>query len=329
MLTEERIISLLEKTLGSRAKGIGDDCAVLPLPGARKLLATTDMLIEGVDFDFRYCSFSDVGYKSVMVNLSDIAAMGGRPSSILVSLGIPGEPSPQRIRALYHGMEKALTEAGCIVAGGDLSAAPAWTISICALGEAVCKPKLRSDARPGHIVGLVGRLGWSAAGLQLLRATRLAKKQKKVPGSWRKFIQQHLRPQAQINAGRILGNSAHVAAMIDVSDGLSTDLGRICKASECGATLDAHLLSCERALCEVCNHLGVDPLELMLNGGEDYALLFTCKPRAFPAIATHLGKNGVPVAAIGSIMKRSDGLRIRDAYGASRPLIDSGFDHFK
>lgn len=326
MPTEERIISLLEKTLGSRAKGIGDDCAVLPLSGARKLLATTDMLVEGIDFDLRYCAFFDIGYKSIMVNLSDIAAMGGKPSNILVSLGIPGEPSPQHIRALHQGMRKALTEAGCILVGGDLSAAPAWTISICALGETARKPKLRSDARPGHIVGLVGRLGWSAVGLQLLRK---GKGLKKIPSSWRRFMRHHLRPRAHIKAGRLLGSSAHVAAMIDVSDGLSTDLGRICKASECGAALDARLLFCDRAFHGACRHLGLDPLDLMLNGGEDYALLFTCKPRAFPAIVKRLGKNGIPVAAIGSITKRSEGMRIRDAHGTSRPLIDSGFDHFK
>ncbi len=327
MQNENEIVSLIQRILGRKGQGIGDDCAIIAVRGGNGLLATTDMLVEGVDFDFRYSSLSDVGHKAVMVNLSDIAAMGGTPMDLLVTLGIPHAPRQSEIRAIYKGILGALANTRCEVVGGDLSAAPVWTISITALGKAPKTPKKRAGAGVGHVIGLCGVLGWSALGLRVLR-TRSGQRHRGSPRTWDRFTSHHLRPNAQIRAGEVLGGMAAIGAMIDVSDGLSTDLSRICRASRCGAIVNESCLDLEDLFVGVCKAQKANPLELALHGGEDYGLLFTCPESAISHIAANLARTGSSIRTIGRITKPSEGLRLKTIGGAVQPLAPGGFDHF-
>ena len=259
--------------------GPGDDAAVLRTPD-RRVVVTTDVLVEGRHFRRDWSSAEDVGHKAAAANLADVAAMGGTTTALVVGLACPADTSTSWLEALATGLADECAPLGAAVVGGDtVAAAPdsaAVVLSVTALGDLGGRaPVLRSGARPGDVVALSGRLGWSAAGLAVLRrgfTSPLA------------VVNAHRRPTPPYAAGPAAAD-AGATAMCDVSDGLVADAGHIARAS--GVVIDFDRAALVRACLEpvgplqqVGSALGVDPLAWVLSGGEDHALLATFPRKA-------------------------------------------------
>jgi thiamine-monophosphate kinase len=266
--------ALIRRITGGRAQpastllGPGDDAAVLAAPDGR-VVATTDVLVHGVHFRLDWSSPEQVGRKAVAVNLADVAAMGAKPSTVLVGLACPPDTPAQVVAEITDGMWAEAARAGIGVSGGDLVSADQLVLSITALGDLEDRePVTRAGARPGDQLAVAGRLGWAAAGLAVLR---------------RGFRS----PVGVVNAQRCpeppyeAGPQAALAgatAMLDVSDGLLADLGHLADASEVGLDVQTGLLEVSTRLQEVASALGADPLSWVLTGGEDHALVATVPP---------------------------------------------------
>jgi thiamine-monophosphate kinase len=307
--------------------GIGDDAAALSLTAGAVLLATTDLLIEDVHFRHAWSSPCDIGWKAMAVNLSDIAAMGGHPRWALVAVALPVSTEVEALDALFAGMREAAAPHGVVIVGGDTSASPhGWMINVTLLGEHTGRPKLRSMAKPGDAVAVTGTLGRSAAGLALLEMAEA--RDRGLAGMLVELTGAHLRPTPRLAEGRWLGAQPSVHAMMDCSDGLSTDLGHICRESGVGARIALDRLPLGPALHEAARALGKDPLEWATSGGEDYELLLTCEPGAVEALAEGLhGATGTPLTVIGAIEGRKVTVSYVDARGepVARP---AGYEHF-
>jgi thiamine-monophosphate kinase len=304
--------------------GIGDDCAVLdPQPGSA-LLATTDLLLEDVHFRRRWAEPADIGWKSLAVNLSDIAAMGGRPRWALVALACPEGTSAEEIEAFYEGALAMARSHGVAIVGGDTAASPAgWMINVTLLGEAV-SPRLRSTARAGDTVAVTGALGRSAAGLAVLEgetapagvdAMHLAE----VTGA-------HLRPRPRVREGEWLAAAGGVTAMMDLSDGIGLDLPRLLGESGVGADIDVDRLPIDDATRAVAAALGVRPSVWATGGGEDYELLLTCQPTALARLQQGLADAcGTRLTAIGEVTPAG---AARWSSGGREVAVARGYEHF-
>lgn len=330
-LTERALIRAIRRaTGGPRAGvrvGIGDDCAVLEPTPSRLLLATTDLLIEDVHFRRRYAEPADIGWKSLAVNLSDIASMGGRPRWALVALACPAGATAEEAEAFYAGALALASEHEVTVVGGDTSASPGgWIVNVTLLGEAAERPLLRSTAREGDLVAVTGAVGRSAAGLALLE--RAAAPRELPPDLSADLIGAHLRPRPRVREGQWLAAAGGVTAMIDLSDGLATDLGHIVEESAVGARVDLARVPLASGARQVAAALGGDPLAWTTGGGEDYELLLTCAPGVFNGLAAGLSRaTGTPLTAIGEVLATGDGVRFVD--DAGRPVaVTAGFEHF-
>jgi len=301
--------------------GIGDDAAVLKQTPSEALLATTDMLIEGVHFDLACTDFYSLGWKCVAVNLSDIAAMGGRPCFCLTSLGIPLTITVEQITEFYRGCNSVLRKYKTALVGGDTcSSLRGFIISITLLGESEHKrPLTRSGAKPGDRIFVTGPLGDSAAGFELLQTgSRLKSPEAK------KLIEKHLRPVPRVHCGRKIAQTASAHAMIDISDGLSSDLLHVCEQSKVGALVEADAIPLSSQLKKASGYLKKIPLHYALNGGEDYELLFTAPVSKI----AKLRSLGFPIHEIGEITRNRAGLII-DGQGNKRALKPGGYNHFR
>jgi thiamine-monophosphate kinase len=304
---------------------IGDDCAVLEPDPGELLLATTDLLIEDVHFRRRYAEPADIGWKSLAVNLSDIASMGGRPRWAVVALACPADTSAEEVEAFYQGLRALALEHGVAVVGGDTSVSPhGWTVNVTLIGAAR-RPRLRSTARAGDAVAVTGTLGRSAAGLAVL--------ERGAPGGvpaavLAELTGAHLRPRPRVQEGRWLGDADGVTAMIDLSDGLGVDLGHIAEASGLGARVQLPRLPVSEAIRTVAAAMRVDPLPWATGGGEDYELLVTCAPDAVAAIQAGLAEaTGASVTVVGEMVAAPPGVTFVDASGRAGPGV-SGWQHF-
>ncbi|MCW3819964.1 thiamine-phosphate kinase [Micromonospora sp. DR5-3] len=251
--------------------GPGDDAAVVAAPD-RRVVASTDVLVEGRHFRRDWSGARDVGHRAAAANLADITAMGATPTALLVALCIPAELDTSWAEELADGLgaEAALVGAG--VVGGDMSSSPIITIAVTALGDLGGRPPVvRSGARPGDVVALAGRTGWAAAGYTVLsrgfRTPRL-------------LVEAYRRPEVPYAAGPEAARHG-ATAMIDVSDGLLADLGHVAKASGVAIDLTRDAFEVPRQMRDAAQALGVDPYSWILAGGEDHALAAT-----FPAAAT-------------------------------------------
>jgi thiamine-monophosphate kinase len=308
--------------------GIGDDAAALLLSPSSTLLATTDMLIEGVHFDLRTTDLYSLGWKAAAVNLSDIAAMGGVPRFCLTALGIPASLTVEDISEFYRGVNACLKKFGTVLVGGDTcSSRKGLIVSVTVLGEVQTKHAIsRSGARPGDLLYVTGTLGDSGAGLEILKRGSGVRGQglgnTKNAGA-RRLIEKHLRPVPRIADGRKLAAAGIASAMIDVSDGLSSDLGHLCAQSGAGAEVFADRIPLSKEL-RSAKALKRPPLAYALSGGEDYELLFTVPPgktkklKAMQIAATEIG-----------IITRDRSMRLIDERGQGRPLTATGYDHFR
>ncbi|WP_027718629.1 thiamine-phosphate kinase [Desulfovirgula thermocuniculi] len=310
---------------GEVVAGAGDDAAVLRLPGPHWLLFTTDMLVEGVHFSLAWATYEQVGYKTVAVNASDIAAMGGWPTHGVISLGLPPRVSVEEVEALYHGLRRAAAEYRLNIVGGDTVASPERLVINFALlglveaGLAV----LRGGARVGDLICVTGTLGNSAAGLYLCQNPGLAP-----DGETAAFLYRaHLEPRAKLAAGRLLA-SAGATAMEDVSDGLARELHNICRASGVGCLVRAKDVPLSSQARELARLAGCDPLEWALSGGEDYELVFTLPEDLFEQAKEELAAIGESCTCIGEIIPPQEGLLLELPDGKRVPLALQGYDHF-
>lgn len=300
--------------------GIGDDAAaVAPVPG-RLWLVTSDMLVEGVHFDLSFCDPLSLGRKSLSVNLSDIAAMGGEPRHFLLSLAVPSSVPLDFLDTCVQGMLQRAAEFDVSLIGGDTCSSPdRIVISITVLGDQQPDRIVRrSGARPGDRICVTGTVGDSALGLRLLRDG-----ERSGPA-----VARHLDPTPRVREGLALAEAGIPTAMIDVSDGLLADLGHILDLSSVGARLHADRLPLSphfRARFPDTDH---DSLSLALAGGEDYELLFTVPPEKMPDLSEILDRMGTAVTEIGDITEER-GLRLLGADGAELSVDVRGYDHFQ
>lgn len=323
MAAEFQFIDWVRSVAGARGAvlGIGDDAAVWrPGPDAEQV-ATSDLLLEGVHFESPTTPLEDLGAKALAVNLSDLAAMGAVPRWALLSLGLPGDPD--RYRPLVEAFVDQARAAGVTVVGGDTCASKGGlVIAVTAVGEVPAgRAVTRAGARPEDGVWVTGTPGESAAGLALLRADARGLDRE----ARRRLVGRHLRPTARTREGVAL-REAGVSAMIDVSDGLAGDLGHVLAASGVGALLEAEALPISDDLRAYCRATQADPVSLVLEGGEDYELVFTVPAEAEARVARLTDGGEVAARPIGRI-EAAPGLRMRVG-GAVRPVAARGYEHF-
>ena len=301
---------------------IGDDAAVLsPTPGMA-LIATTDLLIEDVHFRRRWAEPADIGWKAMAVNVSDIAAMGAVPRWALVALACPETTVPDEIEAFYDGALALCDAHGVVIVGGDTSASAAgWTVNVTVLGEAIA-PVLRSTARAGDVIAVTGTLGRAAAGLAVLE--REAAPADVEPAVLAEVTEAHLRPRPRVAESQWLAGAGGVTAMMDLSDGLATDLARLAGESGVGAVVRVDRLPVASGTRAVAAALAQDPRAWATGGGEDYELLVTCEPAAFERL--RIGLRGTALTAVGEITA-APGLRWLEADGRE-VAVAPGFEHF-
>jgi len=309
-VTEDEIVTAIEALLASHPDTLrvtrGDDAALWQPSRSHRSAISTDMLVEGVDFTREMMSLEDAGWRAMAANLSDLAAMGARPVLATVALGFPQDAIQKEVLELYRGIAECAARCRCCIAGGDLSRAAVWTIAVAVVGEVrPSNEKLRSGGRPGDVLAVTGPLGAARAGLFGETAGLQALK----------------RPEPRIAEGRFLATSRNVAAMMDLSDGLSTDVRRLAAASGCGAELNAiPVADCARVLAQ---GRGEDAERFALAGGDDFELLVAIRPRAFSHLAARYAKR------FGRELKKVGVLRVEPEilYKGER-VEPSGWDHF-
>ncbi|HTA38917.1 MAG TPA: thiamine-phosphate kinase [Candidatus Acidoferrales bacterium] len=300
--------------------GIGDDAAIWQPSRSNRSAITTDALVEGVHFSRDLMTLYDAGWRAIVANASDLAAMGARPVLATVALGVPADTGEASIVELYRGIAAAASATGLTIAGGDLTRAPVLTISVAAVGEVrPSNVKTRSGGRPGGVLAVTGPLGAARAGLALARAGSKAGPEASAA------LDAFRRPQARCAEGRFLAASRNVEAMMDLSDGLSTDLLRLCAASGCGALLSA--VPAAQSARAVAAERGEDPERFALAGGEDFELLVAVRPRAFDYLAKRFERRfGRPLHRIGTLRAGSGIALARD--GGEEAVGATGWDHF-
>jgi len=333
--SEDELVAAIRRLLSGDAPGVrlgvGDDAALVEM-GPHVEILTTDLLVEDVHFRRATISARDLGAKALTVSVSDVAAMGGSPRFALVSLALPADVELPWVVELYGGLRDAAGEYAMSIVGGDSSRADRLIISVAITGEvAPTGAVLRSGARPGDRVVVTGSLGAAAGGLWLAEAQAPAERHEAaaaVVTPWgREMLDAHMRPVARVGEGQTLAQSG-ATAMIDVSDGLAKDLGRLCRESGVAAAIRLDDVPVARALGGLRDAFGLDPLELALSGGEDYELLATLPAGATATAASKMhGRFGTALTEIGEI-REGEGLVAVEPDGAERPLEAKGWDHF-
>lgn len=308
--------------------GIGDDVAVLGSQGDELILATVDSQVENIHFLRDRITPWQLGRRSLAVNLSDIAAMGGTPEHALVSLALPRETEVAWVEELYRGIREEADRAGVAVVGGNMARSP-WGvfIDVCVLGRVRREHLLlRSGARPGDRVLVTGWLGDSAAGLRLVLDAGLA-----VTGAEREWLlNRHLTPTPRLAESGVIARSGRATAMIDVSDGLSSDIGHICDRSRVGVYIWAGYLPISAAAARVAELTGTPAWQLALAGGEDYELCFTAPADAVEELkAAVAAATGTPVTVVGEIVPAAEKRQLILPDGREVPLEPRGWEHFK
>jgi thiamine-monophosphate kinase len=304
--------------------GLGDDAAAVRW-GAETLLLTTDTLLEGVHFRRSTATLRDIGAKAIAVNVSDIAAMGGEPCYALLALALPPSLAVAEVDELYAGMQEMAGRHGVTVVGGDTCTTPGGVVlSVTLVGRVAGAPLRRSGARPGDAILVTGTLGASAAGLAVLEGGAGMLPRAVVDT----VARSHRVPTPRVAESRLIRAAGGATAMIDVSDGLVTDLEHIATESRVGARVDVDAIPVSEATRTVARALGVDLLDWALSGGEDYELLFTATPDRAPDLARLVAERaGTPVHRIGEIRPAAEGVRFHDRHGRPR-RVAPGFDHF-
>ncbi len=296
--------------------GIGDDAASWSLAG--DAVATTDTMVDGVHFIADQIGWGDLGYKAIATNQSDIAAMGCMPTFALITLGLRGDLSVENLEEMYAGMADACEQSGGMIAGGDIVKSPVFFIAVGLEGMTAANgPLMRRDsAKPGDLIGVTGHLGCSGGGLRLLMDGTASESDDRAH-----LTSAHWRPTPRIAEGTAL-NSLGVRSAMDISDGLLDDLGKLCRASGVGATVQAGQVPADAPLKSAFPD---DWLSLALGGGEDYELLFTAPEAIMERAVRGLD---TPVSVIGNIREGWPSVEVLDEAGAPMEVTSGGWDHF-
>jgi thiamine-monophosphate kinase len=330
MPEESEIISRLRKlarVTGEVLVGIGDDAAVISLPGGKDLIACCDLMVEGVHFRSEWAPPRLLGRKALTVNLSDVAAMGAIPKFAMISIAVPPGFRAEFIDDLYKGLFEMANASGVKIIGGDTSSSrDSLFIDVSVIGECESgRAVTRRGARPGDRIYVSGSLGASALGLSLLEDGFRLDGSNVVSDAIR-AMSRHLAPEPRLQLGRALGEAGLATAMIDISDGLSTDLWHILDESGCGAIIHADAIPIAKSVRSFASDAqGIDALRLALDGGEEYELLFTVRPEDERRIAELLISSDVALTAVGEIVERG-GLQL-EREGSLEPVQPAGYEH--
>lgn len=314
----------------STMKGIGDDAAVINL-GDEVMVVTTDMLTEGVHFDLTYVPLKHLGYKAIAVNVSDICAMNAIPEQVTVSIGISNRFSVEAIEELYAGIYAACESFKVDLIGGDTtSSLSGLIISITAIGKAAKEQvAYRSGAGVNDIICATGDLGGAYLGLQVLEREKQEylenpEMQPQLEGK-DYIVQRQLKPEARTDVvHEFMELGVKPTSMIDVSDGLASELLHICKASGVGARIYENKFPIDKSSYETAAEFNLDPTTCALNGGEDYELLFTIKQEDLAKI-----KNHPDISVIGHITPKEDGVNLVTVQENIIPIKAQGWVHFE
>jgi thiamine-monophosphate kinase len=315
----------------SLVAGIGDDAAVLRSTPGKETVITADLLVEDIDFRRTTTPPYLLGHKALAVSLSDIAAMGARPLWSMVSIGVPEDVwETDFVERLYDGLLDLANRYGVQLIGGDTSRTnERIVIDSIVSGECAARMAvLRSGASVGDQVFVTGSLGAAAAGLRLIeRGAHLAEQNLADDDSQKldHILLRQLRPEPRVGWGIVLGEERLATSMIDLSDGLSSDLNRLCTASNVGALIDSALLPVDDRVTELCGRRALDPLQLALHGGEDFELLFTVNPDNVARLPRRV--DGVEIKRVGEITDSRDGVRISEGARVWE-LKPGGWVHF-
>ncbi len=296
--------------------GIGDDAAAWDI-GAGVMVSTTDTMVEGVHFIPATTPWSDAGWKVMAANLSDLAAMGAAPLCAMVTLGLPSQLALSAVEELYEGMLEACTRYRLLLVGGDIVDTPHFFVTVALSGACAEVPLTRASARPGDALAVTGPLGGSAGGLRLLESGA------ELGSEWAQALMRaHRRPTPRVEEGQRLLH-AGVRCAMDVSDGLVTDLTKMCRASGVGARLDAVRVPVDPALARTASG---DALQLALNGGEEYELLFAGTSALIERMVTELGRGAV----VGEVTASNPGrVSVVDGEGQELSLSAGGWEHLR
>ncbi|MCO5230749.1 MAG: thiamine-phosphate kinase [Chitinophagales bacterium] len=323
----DRIAEGIECVHSSTIKGIGDDAAVIHTPLHQVI--TTDLLIEGIHFDLMYTPLKHLGYKAVVVNLSDVFAMNAQPKQILVSLALSNRFSVEAVDELYEGIKAACKKYNVDLIGGDTTASPkGLTICITAIGEAK-KEKIvyRNSAKEGDLLVVSGDLGAAYIGLQLLeREKQIFIENPNVKTDLKGHdytVGRQLKPEARMDIIELLEKfNILPTSMIDISDGLSSEILHICQQSNVGCVLHEEYVPIDPNTYNTALTFNIDPINCALSGGEDYELLFTIRPEDASKI-----KNHPDLSIIGEIIDANLGVKLHSKGDNYYDLISMGWDN--
>jgi thiamine-monophosphate kinase len=321
----DRFSPLFRPLIPAGTTGIGDDCAIIPVNDKEDIVITTDLLVENTHFLKKNITPLQLGYKSLAVNLSDIAAMGGTPVGSFLSLAIPSSTEVEYLDVFMEGYHELSEKFGVPLLGGDTTKSPEFlTVSVCVIGKCLKgEAKLRSTAKEGDMICVTGFLGDSAGGLQLILEGR------GIAGSAGYLLEKHYMPVPRIGEGRLLASLEGVNSLMDISDGLASDLLQILKASGKRAVVEMDKVPMSPELLQTAGEFGWDSLELALTGGEDYELLCTVSPKNFNMVKESIFRNFKrQLFHVGSIFEGSPAIE----WTSGNQVINmdkKGFDHFK
>lgn len=325
----DRIASHAQRKRDDTLTSIGDDAAVLDY-GGEPIIVTTDLLIEGIHFDLMYHPLKHLGYKAIVVNLSDICAMNAIPKHVTVSIAISNRFSVEAIDELYEGIRIACDAYDVDLVGGDTSASlKGLTISVTAIGSvAADRITYRSGAKAGDILCVTGDLGAAYLGLQVLEREKqvyLVAPEMQPELSEKKYlVGRQLKPEARLESVKYFKKVGLLpTAMIDISDGLASDLLHICKASGTGAYVEEAKVPIHDEARMQAIEFHLDPITCALNGGEDYELLFTVSPNDLEKV-----RFMDSVYIIGEITPKEDGVTLHTSGGQIHPITAQGWTHF-
>lgn len=305
--------------------GIGDDCAVIPYDKKHSLLLTVDTLVDSVHFIGSKIKAADLGHKSLAVNLSDIAAMGGEPDYALLALSVPPDREISWLDDFFRGFKECCSEYGVMLVGGDMTKTPdKLAISVTVTGKSITQNiKYRSSARIGDVICVTGVIGDSVGGLQCYLNDLPASKEVDA------LKEAHFRPRPHLKEGLWLSNFESVHSMIDISDGIESDIRRIMESSGWGAEIELTALPLSQAFKKVSKQQNWNAYDLAATGGEDYCLLLTVAPDDFENISrSFYDEFSSPLTVIGKIVPRERELTF--FFDHKRiVLTEAGFDHFR
>jgi len=333
----KKLTEKIELKQASTIKGVGDDAAVIEPEKDQVILFSTDMLAEGVHFDMTYTPLRHLGYKAVSVNVSDICAMNGIPTQITVSIGISNQYSVEALEELYRGMRFACEEYGVDLVGGDTTSSHSgMVINIAILGKAKKENvTYRNTANVGDIICVSGDLGAAYSGLLILNRGKeqFANDPEARPDltGYDYVLKRQLMPQARVDIVELFKTHNVIpTAMIDISDGLSSEVNHLCEGGKIGAIIDEERIPINEAVKKVAEEFSQrDPsgknsaMSFALSGGEDYELLFTLGKKDFEKL-----KNSDQIKRIGEIVTPAQGISFRDKAGKLHPLSAKGWDSF-